>query len=284
MSPPLLFSLVRAFLGKFRNELSVAGQKVRRSIILASEKRRFWSAMRWGSLGFLFHEVRGTGKEFECVIDGYRLRVRAGTTDFVVAWSNLKGGEFSYVPSGSYDKESAVIIDAGAYIGTASLALAKRFPGVRILALEPHPDNFRMMKKNVSQESQVIPIEAALARRDGDIDLLDVGEGHYAFTTVGSSNQSNSHKVQALSLATLLDRYGASRIMLLKLDIEGAEADLLLTGAKSLTNVDCVVAELHDFRDPRCSSLFLSATDGMEVIDVGGEKIVAYRKEAFINA
>lgn len=257
--------------------------QMRRSIKLTLEKRRFFYAMGIRAVPFLFHEIRGTGELFLCHISGYEVWVRAGTTDFRVAWSNLNGGEFDHLPPVARNTSGSIIVDAGSYIGTSALVLAAMYPEVPVFALEPDPRNFSMLQRNTSAVSNIFPLQAALAGEDGDLVLGDPGEGAYAYTTVGVFTQGRSDIVKATTLDSLRQSLEGQRILILKMDIEGGEAGVLAMGPRSLENVDCVIAELHDFRDPACSSNFHQAAKGMEIIDLGAEKIVAYRRDVFVS-
>src|SRR6266404_4664431 len=59
-------------------------------------------------------------------------------------------------------KSPSVIVDAGANVGFASVFFARKYPNARILAIEPETSNFALLKKNVQEYPNVIPIGAAL--------------------------------------------------------------------------------------------------------------------------
>lgn len=235
--------------------------------------------MGWRAFPFLVNEARVTGKLFQCHLGGEHFWVRAGTTDFVVAWSNLRGNEFELIPTNLCIGDSSVIVDAGAYIGTSSLALAKLFPDVKVLALEPHPGNYKLLEMNTRSKENIIPLNAALADTSGVAQLCDKDQGEYGYTIIDDSAEIKQQwTVPTVSVISLLKDYGFERILLLKLDIEGAEVDVLARGSASLDKVDCVVAELHDFLDERCTESFIAAAEQMIVVGIGSEKAVAFRE------
>jgi hypothetical protein len=55
-----------------------------------------------------------------------------------------------------------VIVDCGANIGITSLFLAARYPRAKILSVEPHPENFALLKTNVEAVSRILPIRACV--------------------------------------------------------------------------------------------------------------------------
>jgi hypothetical protein len=60
--------------------------------------------------------------------------------------------------------------------------------------------------------------------------------------------------VEAVDVPSLLDGSGAARIDLLKLDIEGAELEVLRDGAdRWIDRVETLFVELHDRFRPGCS-------------------------------
>lgn len=126
------------------------------------------------------------------------------------------------------------VVDVGAYYGHFSLIAALRVaPGGRVVAFEPNPTSRARMQDNVALNGS-LPLEIeglAVAGRQG-MTCLD---------TASQENSSHAHVIAAgehqggsgtLSVpATALDAYcrekGIERVDLLKMDIEGGEADAL---------------------------------------------------------
>ena len=69
--------------------------------------------------------------------------------------------------------------DVGANIGSATLCAVLRFGAVRALSLEPHPDNFRMLRLNLLEndlEDRVTPVQAAVSDAPGEVVLEESDE------------------------------------------------------------------------------------------------------------
>ena len=81
-----------------------------------------------------------------------------------------------------------VIVDAGANIGLASVYFSNRFPNAKILAIEPEVSNFELLKKNIAQYDNIIPIHGALWNQNSEIDLMDPGLGKWGFMTQGADS------------------------------------------------------------------------------------------------
>jgi FkbM family methyltransferase len=70
-----------------------------------------------------------------------------------------------------------VIIDAGANVGLCAVFYANRFPDARIIAIEPEPSNYEMLKKNTAPYPNITTVHAALWKENGPLRLFDTGEG-----------------------------------------------------------------------------------------------------------
>ena len=86
--------------------------------------------------------------------------VRLGTDDLPALINNAVRQEWGQLPA-HYKPE--VIIDAGAYIGDTSAYFLSRFPGARVVALEPNPASFKQAERNLlAYGERVTLLQAAL--------------------------------------------------------------------------------------------------------------------------
>jgi len=177
------------------------------------------------------------------------------------------------------------IVDVGANIGMSALYFANRFPEARVLALEPEPSNFALMARNVSQCSRILPIHAALAAEDGTLEVIDPGLGKWGFRTwaaeparAAAPVRSAAISVPAFSLTTLCRLHALDFIDILKLDIEGAEKEVLESSATWIGKVGIMLAELHDHFRPGCNRAFYRATSDFYCEWVQGELKCAARQ------
>jgi FkbM family methyltransferase len=134
------------------------------------------------------------------------------------------------------------IIDCGANIGLTSLYLASAYPLARVYSVEADPDNFTLLRENTSSETRIIPIHAcvvATQQANAHFDNKGPAWGRKS-GTIG-----NGISVPAVTVDQLLSRYAIDRVDLLKMDIEGAEREVLAAGSY-LDAVQHVVAELHN--------------------------------------
>jgi FkbM family methyltransferase len=136
---------------------------------------------------------------------------------------------------------TASVLDLGANIGLTSVWLAARYPVRRLIAVEPDPDNAELARVNLAVNGVAGGvIEAAVSPEPG-ITYLQRGRQ----PNTGRSHVGGGLPVPAVTPQELLGRLGG-RVDLVKMDIEGAEERLLVSGDPSwLAHVGWVVAELH---------------------------------------
>ena len=94
-----------------------------------------------------------------------------------------------------------------------------------------------------------------------------------------SSGVGDDH-VQAFSIADILQRTDVTRVSILKLDVEGAEAEIFSRGTESwLGLVETFVVELHeDTPFGSASAAFRGALDGLGMrYSTSGELTIAER-------
>jgi FkbM family methyltransferase len=137
------------------------------------------------------------------------------------------------------------ILDLGGYCGYTAVAFSARFPGARIAAVEPHPDNFAALTANLKLNNLPVTIfQAAATVEDGPVQLfLGGGMTHGLRPTYYSTGEAIT--VEGLSVPTILDRLGWDRIDLLKIDIEGAEEFLFRARQPWLAGVRTIIGEYH---------------------------------------
>lgn len=135
-----------------------------------------------------------------------------------------------------------VVVDLGGNIGLTSLWLDGRFQLQKLVVVEPLAENARMAGKNLSQcAAEVCLVEAAAGRTDGMADFSAVADSNRGSVSFGTPGQT-----RVVSMPTLFKETGVGpRIDLLKVDIEGGEAELFSGDLDWLTGVQNIIAEFH---------------------------------------
>jgi hypothetical protein len=90
------------------------------------------------------------------------LTLRPFAGDLFVLYEVLAFNVYHIAPSLLPTGNVRVIVDCGANIGITSLFLAARYPCAKILSVEPHPENFALLKANVETVPRILPIRACV--------------------------------------------------------------------------------------------------------------------------
>ena len=132
-------------------------------------------------------------------------------------------------------------------------------PDSRIVAVEPDPQNFAMLTRNLAPYgSRVNLINAGVWSH---VTWLALSESRYrdgreSNRQVRVSEPSEEVHIEGVDIETLLASSGHDRISILKVDVEGAEAVIFSENYRSwLDKVDAIAIELHD------DSVFGNATE-----------------------
>ena len=143
-------------------------------------------------------------------------------------------------------KEEPVIIDCGANIGLSTLRFKRRHPGARVHAFEPDPVLADIFERNIKSAGlgNVCFTRAAVWSSAGTLRFQqDAGlAGH-----LSSAGEAGGIEVPTVRLRELLSQ----PVDFLKLDIEGAELEVLRDCRDLLTNVRRLFVESHSYSGRR---------------------------------
>lgn len=143
------------------------------------------------------------------------------------------------------------IIDAGAQAGFFSLYCRALNAKIRVYAIEPESENAQVLAKHLkSNHIQNVKIfQQALAGKSGKIDFY-VSPDTHNHSLIKFSEFKKMISVPALSLSDFLKQNKLIRISLLKMDIEGAEYEVLENLAKEdWRKFENILLEYHDLPD-----------------------------------
>jgi FkbM family methyltransferase len=139
------------------------------------------------------------------------------------------------------------VVDIGANIGAFTLDAASRYPAATVHAYEPDPQTCAVLRRNVEANglsARVRIWNEAVAGAAGTLRLWR-GEGSVvASAHLQASARGEFCDVPAVTLQTVVART-SGRVGVLKMDCEGAEADILEAAGAALDAVDYLVAEYH---------------------------------------
>lgn len=194
------------------------------------------------------------------------IQIRFGTTDILTLDLILRRLEYDFeIPF-----EPSTIVDAGANIGIASIYFVHRFPQARVLAIEPDASNFEMLVRNTRPYPAIVPVHSALWSHDGEVGIMepDASSGRAGKWGLFTLDGPGGVRVRSASMRTLMREHAISRIDVLKMDIEGAEREVL-ESCDWMDDVRCVMIELHDRFTPGCREALQRVTGGFSVVERG---------------
>ena len=175
---------------------------------------------------------------------GGEIELMVGDIDDMHALLATFAAEEYELDSGS---SPALILDLGSHIGDSVAYFHLRYPGARIVAYEPNPRSFRKLERNIKQIPGAVAHQAAVAGSDGEVRFV-ISDNSLAAATGdrgGDDPEGNiSVTVRARSLDSILDELGGDPVDLLKIDIEGAEYEVLRSCTK-LDRVRTIIGEFH---------------------------------------
>ncbi len=190
------------------------------------------------------------------------LRLRGGLTvtygdgDDPIALLGEIFGARIYDCDGFYTPRAGdIVIDVGANIGMFAVYLQWNARGVNVHCFEPSVSSFGRLKANIELNkigSVVRAYNVAVSAQEGTANL-SAGQslvrsivGNDAAADNGSARAAGE-TVRTIDLNAAIDMAGAARIDLLKIDVEGAEVEILNgAAAASWQKIERVVVEIHD--------------------------------------
>ena len=144
------------------------------------------------------------------------------------------------------------IIDVGANVGQFSIAASRMFPDSKIWAFEPVPDSFEILSKHLGKSPQVHLQQCAIGAANESMEininthrhsssLLAIGEAHsVAFPF---AREEGKVLVDVKTLDSIKNQFDFMPPVLLKVDVQGFEAQVIRGAVKVLQHVDMVVIE-----------------------------------------
>lgn len=201
------------------------------------------------------HQADGTTREFH---------YRANSSDEHVIRDIFQGRQydvrglrraqelFGFLERQALTGRRPLIVDAGANIGASTVHFATAFPKALVVAVEPDVANFELLLKNIAGLN-VQAVNAAISSTRGHARVFDPGEGHWGYRTrLIAENEIAADAVPRVTINDIYNSHlGEHFPYLVKVDIEGAEADLFSGNTEWVAGTPLVIVELHDWLLPK---------------------------------
>jgi FkbM family methyltransferase len=174
-------------------------------------------------------------------LGGASFRLRPGTSDVRQFEDSFE--QLWHLPPFELD-DPRLIVDLGANIGTTMAHFAHLYPAARVIGIELDDENVELCRANVAAfGDRCTVLHGALSAQDGHASYSRGAGDEWGYSIVGGDGDIT---VEALSIDTLLERHAPGQAVdYLKMDIEGAEIDVLRTGGDWAQRVRCLNLEPH---------------------------------------
>jgi FkbM family methyltransferase len=208
----------------------------------------------------LFRRAFGVPGVVSVNVQGHKLEVRPADSDLFIlsqifGWKeyNIDSDRLARLRKVASDWQATgiepLIIDAGANVGYSSLYFAGLFPGACVLAIEPDPPSFEILARQVRSSPDIKPVYAALWSHDRGLELQTSSNGSW------SSQVAEGSGTPSQRLDVLVASIPNGRPLLIKLDIEGAEREVVKSCPEVFAEAKCIMVEPHDFKNPGTACL-----------------------------
>src|SRR5918992_3614911 len=166
-------------------------------------------------------------------------------------------------------KQGDIVVDIGAHMGRYTIISSKRVgANGKVVAIEAHPNNFEMLNRNIklNQLTNVVPLNYAVYSKETKIKLYlpEVESGYTMHHSIMSNRARTEDKfveVNANTLDYLLQLKGIMEVNWIKIDVEGAEFEVLQGASNVLSKSKdiALLIEVHGLDNYRPIVEFLSS-------------------------
>ncbi len=143
--------------------------------------------------------------------------------------------------------DAPYIIDCGANLGMSVIYFKKLYPKASILAFEADDHVFKFLEKNVKSfgYDNVELVNKAVWNGNGELTFLAEGGAGGRL----EASETGDHVYKKVPSVRLRDYLTGKKVDFLKMDIEGAEYDVLKDCADALSDIDFMFIEYHSMID-----------------------------------
>jgi FkbM family methyltransferase len=179
----------------------------------------------------------------------YQYFCRIGKGDFLPEHEAHLVGRFT-------PKEGDTVIDIGAHIGLYTITSSKQVGNTgKVVAIEADPDNFWLLKRNIALNNltNVLPLNYAVFSTRTRMKLYEQSaSAKYNSLMLARARTENYVEVNADTLDSILEQNGITQVNWIKIDVEGAEFEVLKGSTKMLSGETVsLLVEIHNINDPR---------------------------------
>jgi FkbM family methyltransferase len=187
---------------------------------------------------------------------GDTIHLRPGTSDLSIFREIFVSGQYDFEEHSIFDRikqqydalckrgRRPLIVDAGANIGLASIFLAKHFPEADFELIEADEVNAAVARVNMASRKNMRLHTRALWYERTTLSLLPSDE--FSTVRVKANGQNvGARRVETITMADII-RGREEDLLIVKMDIEGAEREVLSRNNDWLKAKPVIMIEPHD--------------------------------------
>lgn len=211
---------------------------------------------------------RENAKLVPVTVSGFRdpLYLRAGTSDMYTFLQVIVDREYDIRPfpqfqklDGLYRKSRAegrrpLIIDCGTNIGLSAVWFSHLFPEAQIFAVEPDAGNIEVAQHNLRSYPNVTLLHGAVWDRPTQLTISNPTVAPWAYQVAeaqdGAAGNPNN-TLKSFTIPEIMDMAATRQVLIVKIDIEGAEATLFRSNTEWVRLTDLITIELHEWMMPK---------------------------------
>jgi FkbM family methyltransferase len=180
-------------------------------------------------------DTKKQGNEIRVEYKNNPIFLRPSSSDLAVFNQVMVNEEYEVLASLALDTfgttKVKTIVDLGGNIGLTSVFLANRFPTAQIISVEPDTHNFKYLTKNCAPYRNIKALNAAVwsSEKQLTIDSNFRDGAEWSRSVMSNSESSTTNQlIDAITIKKIMETTDTDNIDILKMDIEGAEAELFL--------------------------------------------------------
>jgi FkbM family methyltransferase len=195
-----------------------------------------------------WYDRRGAAMPVKNLVFSYRgQRLKFAMTDMYIGAFKGIFNDKEYDCAARFEQAPRRILDLGGNIGFGAVFFSRIFPEAKLAVVEPDPRNLPLLRKNLGLNGvSATVIEGAIGSAAGTLKLrYGVNPTCSSLAGTGLHELSDTVEVAVTTVPEVMARAGWDQIDLVKIDIEGAEEELLASDNQWLAKVGAIIMEIH---------------------------------------
>jgi len=176
-----------------------------------------------------------------------------------------------------------VVIDVGAHIGSYTVRAARMVGrGGLVIAIEPDPENFKLLMLNIKLNdlNNVITLPYAASDKNGKVILhRSLFPGLCSITRI-PRRFAGDVEVRCITIDNIVNKFGIRKIDWIKIDVEGAEVDVLRGARRALSLTENIIIEVWYENLDKVLSILREEDYAMKILRrIDGDCVYIYAKK-----